>query len=161
MASSPYKILFVCLGNICRSPAAENVLSHQLRGHNLTDQVQVDSAGTADYHVGKGPDPRMTAALQEAGYSVTGSAKQVTVDDLKTSDLVLAMDRENLGNIQSLTDDPELLKKVRLCSEFCTEHDIKDVPDPYYGEADGFREVIKIVEDASARIISSLPSLQS
>ena len=154
MASSPYRILLVCLGNICRSPAGENVLRRLLKEEGLEDRVDVDSAGTADYHIGKGPDPRMTAALEAADYQVTGRAQQVTSDHLKEADLVLAMDRANHADILALTTDKGLRQRVRLCSDFCTDHDIRDVPDPYYGEADGFREVISIVEDAGANLIT-------
>ncbi|HEY9848951.1 MAG TPA: low molecular weight protein-tyrosine-phosphatase [Leptolyngbyaceae cyanobacterium] len=143
-----YKLLFVCLGNICRSPSAENIMKHLIEREGLSDRIICDSAGTSSYHIGSSPDRRMTAAAQMRGIKLEGKARQFTKADFEEFDLILAMDRENYQNILYLDPNGKYRDKVRLMCDFCTRHHIKEVPDPYYGGPEGFNQVIDILLDA-------------
>ena len=143
----PYKLLFVCLGNICRSPAAENMMNH-LAQDGLVRQIICDSAGTAGYHIGSSPDRRMTAAANDRGIQLQGKARQFQKSDLQQFDLILAMDRENYQNILSLATTQAERDKVHLMCDFCTKHNVKEVPDPYYGGPEGFVQVLDLLQDA-------------
>lgn len=149
------KILFVCLGNICRSPAGENVLRHLAGETGLLDSIQIDSAGTAGWHTGKSPDSRMTATLVSRDIPVTGSARQFEASDLEKFNLILAMDHDNYENILSL-DDGTHASKVKMFTDFCTQHDDTFVPDPYYGGQEGFEHVADLLEDGCAEILRTL-----
>ncbi len=144
----PYKLLFVCLGNICRSPAAENMMNHLLEQADLTGQVICDSAGTSSYHIGSPPDRRMTAAAYQRGLAMQGCARQFHQADFAAFDLILAMDRENYADICTLDPTGTYRHQVRLMCDFCTHHAVKDVPDPYYGGPNGFNQVLDILTDA-------------
>ncbi len=146
------KLLFVCMGNICRSPAAEGVMLQHLEDAGLEKDITVDSAGTLDYHVGHLPDARMRAAATRRGLSLTHRARQVKPDDLRNFDLILVMDRENLHEIMHLSGARQHEAKIKLFCEFCTEHDAEEVPDPYYGGAQGFEIVLDLLEDGCAEI---------
>jgi protein-tyrosine phosphatase len=144
-----YKLLFVCLGNICRSPAAENIMNYLIDRHQLGDRIICDSAGTGGYHIGSPPDRRMTfAAANRLGIQLRGQARQLQKSDLAKFDLILAMDRENYQDILSLDPSGKYHDKVHLMCDFCTEYTIKEVPDPYYGGAEGFNRVIDLLLDA-------------
>lgn len=143
-----YKLLFVCLGNICRSPAAENIMNHLVEQAGLSDRIICDSAGTAGYHVGSPPDRRMAIAAKQRGIELQGSARQFTKSDFEEFDLILAMDRENYHNILALDPGGKHRDKVKLMCDFCTRHHLKEVPDPYYGGAEGFNQVIDLLFDA-------------
>ena len=119
----PTRLLFVCLGNICRSPSAENIMNHLVEQQGLSAQVSCDSAGTASYHVGSEPDRRMNAAAQKQGITLVGSARQFTVDDFEDFDLILAMDRSNYRDILSLAPDYRYAEMVKLLCEFCQSHE--------------------------------------
>lgn len=150
----PYKLLFVCLGNICRSPAAENIMNHLLEQRNLQQQIFCDSAGTAGYHIGKPPDERMTAAATtQLGIKLCGQARQFKKSDFENFDLILVMDRENYQDILSLNPYKQYQDKVRLMCDFCTKHITKEVPDPYYGGVEGFDRVIDLLLDACDGLI--------
>ena len=149
----PYQLLFVCLGNICRSPAAENIMNHLIEQNNLTGQIICDSAGTSGYHIGAPPDPRMTLAATRQGIAMRGSARQFTQADFEAFDLILAMDRENYANICRLDPTGKYQEKVRLMCDFCTRHTLKEVPDPYYGGVDGFNQVIELLQDACSGLL--------
>jgi protein-tyrosine phosphatase len=144
----PYKLLFVCLGNICRSPAAENIMNHKIDQAGLSDKVVCDSAGTSSYHIGNPPDRRMTAAATQRGIPMHGAARQFTKADFQTFDLILAMDRDNFENICHLDPAGTYRHKVRLMCDFCTHHTLKEVPDPYYGGSEGFNQVMDLLTDA-------------
>ncbi|UBF28062.1 low molecular weight phosphotyrosine protein phosphatase [Kovacikia minuta CCNUW1] len=144
----PYKLLFVCLGNICRSPSAENIMNHLIEQENLSDRIICDSAGTAGYHVGNPPDRRMAAAAKQRGITLQGSARQFTPTDFEKFDLILAMDRDNFADICSLDPAGKYRSKVHLMCNFCTRHTLKEVPDPYYGGPEGFNQVIDLLMDA-------------
>ncbi|MBE9039267.1 low molecular weight phosphotyrosine protein phosphatase [Oscillatoriales cyanobacterium LEGE 11467] len=143
-----YQLLFVCLGNICRSPSAENIMNHQIEKAGLSDRIHCDSAGTSSYHIGSSPDRRMAAAAKKQGIELKGSARQFEVDDFEEFDLILAMDRENYRNLIALDRTGQYEDKVRMMCEFCTRHDLKEVPDPYYGGPAGFDRVIDLLVDA-------------
>jgi protein-tyrosine phosphatase len=144
----PYKLLFVCLGNICRSPSAENIMNHLIEQANLNEQIICDSAGTAGYHIGSPPDRRMSAAAKRRGLSLWGSARQFSPADFEEFDLILAMDRDNFVDISYLDPTGKYQDKVRLMCDFCTQHTLQEVPDPYYGGPEGFDQVINLLLDA-------------
>lgn len=159
------RILFVCMGNICRSPAAEAVFRHLLATRGLENDVVVDSAGTDAYHVGEGADARMQAAAQRRGYDLTSIARQVQLQDFEEFDLIIAMDRGNLRRLQGMTG--RLPAHLHLLSTFFTDRGIHpdegedgdfplDVPDPYYGGAQGFETVLDMIEAASPPILDHL-----
>ncbi|MCH7225954.1 low molecular weight protein-tyrosine-phosphatase [Haloferula sp. A504] len=153
---TPYRILFVCMGNICRSPAAEIVFTRLAEQAGLGDRLEIDSAGTIGYHAGSPPDPRMSETLESRGYVVEGSARQVKRRDLEIHDLILCADRENLHDVRLLDPSGSTHHKIRLLTDYCREHDADHVPDPYYGARGGFEEVADLIEDASAGLIEDL-----
>ncbi|QFZ92900.2 low molecular weight protein-tyrosine-phosphatase [Synechococcus elongatus] len=150
------KLLFVCLGNICRSPSAENIMNHLLTEAGLDRTVRCDSAGTASYHVGNPPDRRMTAAAREQGIAMQGKARQFHRTDFEQFDLILAMDDENYEDILALDRAGEYRHKVRRMCEFCREFSDREVPDPYYGGPEGFRYVINLLLDACGGLLDHL-----
>ena len=152
----PFRVLFVCMGNICRSPAAEIVCKKMLGESDLADSVELDSAGTIGYHTGNGPDPRMAATLKSRGYPIFGRARQITAGDLEDFDLILVADEENLADVRRLDRDGSRSAKVRLLVEYCENHDAPRVPDPYYGGQRGFEDVADLVEDACGGLLNEL-----
>jgi protein-tyrosine phosphatase len=158
-ATRPVRILFVCLGNICRSPTAEGVMRALLRAERLEDAVEVDSAGTGGWHVGSAPDERATAAARRRGIVLDGAARQVAPEDFERFDLILAMDRENLRALRALAPDGEARTRVRMLREFdpdaASAGDL-DVPDPYYGGTRGFTDVLDLVEAACRGLLEEL-----
>lgn len=151
-----YKVLLVCMGNICRSPTAEGVLKRYVVGSGLGDKVEVDSAGTHGYHVGEAPDSRTQRAAMARGYNLSQlRARKVAYQDLEYFDLILAMDRTNLDNLKRMAS-PELHPKIRLFMDFSKNFDDDEVPDPYYGLGHGFDLVLDMVEDASIGLVDEL-----
>ncbi len=145
----PYKLLFVCLGNICRSPAAENIMNYLILQNQLSKQIICDSAGTSSYHIGSPPDQRMTAAAaSRLGIKLRGQARQLKKSDLENFDLILAMDLVNYQEILALDSAEQYRDKVHLMCDFCSKYSTKEVPDPYYGGAEGFNHVIDLLQDA-------------
>lgn len=144
----PYRLLFVCLGNICRSPSAENIMNHLIRQAGLEQEIICDSAGTSSYHIGSPPDRRMTAAAKLRGIELVGRARQFERADFEEFDLILAMDHENYEAICSIDPAGTYQDKVQLMCNFCTRHTLREVPDPYYGGAEGFNFVIDLLLDA-------------
>ena len=147
------RVLFVCMGNICRSPTAEGVFRQRLHAAGLADQVTVDSAGTGDWHVGKAPDGRSSQAALRRGYDLSGlRARQATAADFERFDLILAMDYDNLGRLQALRPHGHgaeldlFLRRYQLA--------LDEVPDPYYGGADGFEQVLGLIEQASDALLA-------
>lgn len=146
-------VLFVCMGNICRSPAGEGVLQELVKQRGLESEVGIDSAGTINYHAGNPADSRMRAAASQRGYELQSRARQVTPTDLDNFDLVVAMDTDNYRDLQSLSSAPTA--EVRMLSDFLNRDDWpKDVPDPYY--EGGFDFVIEMVEAACPKILEHL-----
>jgi len=158
-----YKLLFVCLGNICRSPSAENIMKHLIEqaGLSVSDEIICDSAGTSSYHIGSPPDRRMSAAAQKRGIKLEGEARQFQRSDLENFDLILAMDKENYRDILSLDPSGKYGDKVKLMCEFCTRHNLKEVPDPYYGGPEGFNQVIDLLLDACEGLLNYVQSQRS
>ncbi|AMR77467.1 low molecular weight protein-tyrosine-phosphatase [Cupriavidus nantongensis] len=151
----PYAILMCCMGNICRSPTAEGVLRAKLDAAGLAALVELDSAGTHEYHLGRAPDPRTQRHALQRGYDLSAlRARKVGVPDFDRFDLILAMDRENLAGLLKLR--PDAGDKVRLLMSFATRHDADEVPDPYYGEGDGFERVLDYIEDACDGLVAEL-----
>jgi protein-tyrosine phosphatase len=159
VADGETKILFVCMGNICRSPTAEGVMRHLLREQGLEGEILVDSAGTGDWHVGNPPDERATEAARQRGIALEGTARQVRPEDFETFDLLLVADRENLADLRALAPDGEARAKVRLLREFDPGSrgapDL-DVPDPYYGGTRGFEDVLDLVEAACRGLLAEV-----
>lgn len=151
-------MLFVCMGNICRSPAGEGVLQHLLAERGRTEQIFVDSAGTHAYHVGKPADSRMIRAAAARGYRLTSRARQVEAADFERFDLILAMDRDNLAILEQLAGDGRR-SHLRLLSSFLPDSFPTDVPDPYYGGAKGFETVLDMLEFACPEILDLLLEL--
>ncbi|MES2415076.1 MAG: low molecular weight protein-tyrosine-phosphatase [Pseudomonadota bacterium] len=143
-----YSVLFVCMGNICRSPTAHGVFLRKIAAHGLSGRVTVDSAGTHNYHPGSPPDDRSQAHALKRGYDLSAQrARQIRAADFETHDLLLAMDGDNLALMQQACPSRHQ-GKLQLLTEFCLTHDSAVVPDPYYGGRDGFEYVLDLVEDA-------------
>ncbi|MEO0540158.1 MAG: low molecular weight protein-tyrosine-phosphatase [Cyanobacteria bacterium P01_A01_bin.105] len=151
------RLLFVCLGNICRSPAAENLTRHLLEMRSLSPAaVECDSAGTSGYHVGSPPDRRMQQAAQQRGLTFTGRSRQFEVADFERFDWILAMDRSNYRDILAMAPPGADRDRVRLMCDFCQRHPDAEVPDPYYGGADGFGYVLDLLTDACGGFLDFL-----
>jgi protein-tyrosine phosphatase len=151
-------VLFVCLGNICRSPTAEGVFRALVERAGLNDRVTIDSAGTGHWHVGSPPDRRAVAHASKRGYDLSVlRARQVERADFERFDLVVAMDLSNAEDLAALAPDPEYRPKVRLLLEFADERfDEQEVPDPYTGGAEGFEHVLDLVENACAGLLDEV-----
>lgn len=146
------RVLFVCLGNICRSPTAEGVLRHQLKVAGLGDMVHVASAGTGDWHVGKAPDSRTCQAALVRGYDLSRQrAQQVNAAHFAEYDLVLAMDKSNLGHLQALRPHDARGELDLFLRRYGAVLD--EVPDPYYGGAEGFEQVLDLIEGACRELV--------
>ena len=155
-ASRPTRVLFVCLGNICRSPAAEGVFLHLLAIHGLEDRFVVDSAGTGGWHVGKPADPRMRAAAARRGIHLPSRARQLEPADLPRFDHILTMDGDNLRAVRSMGRSHPDEARIAAITDHCRGRRTDEVPDPYYGGADGFERVLDLLEDACAGLLEDL-----
>jgi protein-tyrosine phosphatase len=155
------RVLFVCLGNICRSPTAEAVMRDLVRREGLEGSIEVDSAGTGGWHVGDPPDARSTDAARRRGIVMEGAARQVMAGDFDDWDLLLAMDRENHRALLALARDDDDRAKVRMLREYDPQAvaagDL-DVPDPYYGGPSGFEDVLDLIERACRGLLDDLKS---
>lgn len=152
------KILFVCLGNICRSPAADGIFSGLIRKHSLAEALACDSCGTGDWHIGDLPDSRMRAAGTRRGYNFTHRARQLCSDDYRNFDWLIAMDTQNRRDILARAPKHFDGSKVKIFTEFCSEKFSKldGVPDPYWSGDDGFDAVLDILEDGCSRLFEQL-----
>lgn len=150
------KLLFVCLGNICRSPTAEAVAVAIIKKRGLN--WICDSAGTSGYHDGETADPRSISHAAQRGYDVTSISRKVTAQDFVTFDYIYAMDRSNLENLKRICPS-EHLHKLSVITDFCTVHKVNEVPDPYYGGSDLFERVIDILEDSVTNAIHKIQNL--
>ena len=150
------KVLFVCMGNICRSPTAEGVFGHHLSAHGLDGLVSIDSAGTHGWHAGNPPDPRSVTAASIRGIDISEiRSRKVRASDFTEFDYVLAMDRDNLADMVNLVSG-EVSARVQLFLKFAPHLDTTDVPDPYYGGPNGFDHVLDLVEAASEGLIAHI-----
>lgn len=156
MLSSPYRILFVCMGNICRSPAGEAVLKHMIGSNPLAERLEIDSAGTIDFHTGKRADPRMRAAAAARKIEITSRARQVDRSDFDTFDLILAMDDDNLRDLENIKGRDQTRAQLKRFCEYCSEHEDEEVPDPYYGGDAGFEHVLDLLDDGCSALVAEL-----
>ncbi len=150
------RVLFVCMGNICRSPTAEAVFRARVEEAGLVQHILIDSAGTHDYHIGDPPDARAQRAAQQRGYDMSAlRGRQVGLLDFTRFNYVLAMDRANLAILHRLCPQPQR-ERLGLFLEYASRHDEREVPDPYYGGADGFERVLDMVEDAAEGLLGHI-----
>jgi protein-tyrosine phosphatase len=151
------KVLFVCLGNICRSPTAHGVFEELVQRAGLSAQISVDSCGTGDWHLGHSPDPRSIAAAANRGYRLDHlRARLLVADDFDHFDFILAMDSSNLDDIQTMAP-ADFSGRACLFLDYCREPEpFREVPDPYYGEGDGFDGVLDLIEDASMGLLDAV-----
>jgi protein-tyrosine phosphatase len=166
-SNEPHRVLFVCMGNICRSPTGEGLFRQLVEEEGLQDHFLIDSAGTIGYHQGNPPDSRMRAAAARRGYTLEGGARQIRAEDFEDFDLVLAMDSDNYRDIASLRDQsaPSRIEagtvataELRMLSDFLAPDQgwPMDVPDPYYGGEAGFEKVLDMIEAACPNILAHL-----
>ncbi len=152
------RVLFVCLGNICRSPTAEAVFRAKVQANGLAGEIEIDSAGTGGWHAGNAPDRRAVAEGERRGVSMSGRARQVTASDLRDFDLVIAMDESNRRDLLALATDDEIRQRIQLLRDWDPEaagHD-RAVPDPYYGGDREFAEMFDIVDRACDGLLADL-----
>ncbi|MBD3609276.1 MAG: low molecular weight phosphotyrosine protein phosphatase [Gammaproteobacteria bacterium] len=150
------KVLFCCMGNICRSPTAHGVFEHLVNQHQLADMIEIDSAGTHAYHVGESPDRRSQSTANKRGYDLGYiRARKVEAEDFHAFDYVLAMDHENYRNLTQICP-AEMNNKLRMFLDFAQNFDEREVPDPYYGGANGFEHVLDLIEDASEGLLNNI-----
>ncbi|MDR2982720.1 MAG: low molecular weight phosphotyrosine protein phosphatase [Puniceicoccales bacterium] len=157
MPASPRRILFVCLGNICRSPAAEGVFRKMAAAAGLKAAAEAcDSCGTAGWHAGTLPDSRMRATAARRGYSLVHRARQLKKADFVNFDLILTMDDDNWENARAVCPDQALLEKVKPFASYCRKSQPADIPDPYYGGPEGFEHVLDLLEEGCGELIAGL-----
>lgn len=149
------RVLFVCLGNICRSPTGEGVLRRLVAERGLEEQVEIDSAGVGSWHVGEPADARMREAASKRGYDLSSRARQVSEGDFNHYDLIVAMDRSNHGDLSALRPG-DAGAELRLFSDFLPAGSPEDVPDPYYGGPQGFDRVLDLIEEGAEAILDHL-----
>lgn len=150
------RVLFVCMGNVCRSPTAEAVFRHQAQRAGLWPRVQCASAGTHDFHVGSSPDGRARLAAQKRGYDLSKQrGRHVADEDFGRFDLILAMDRQNMAILEKRCPD-EHRGKLGMLMEYARRHEALEVPDPYYGNARGFELVLDMIEDACGVLLEHI-----
>lgn len=159
MSKANVGILFICMGNICRSAAAEAVLTHFVASANLEDTFNIDSAGTISYHAGERADARMIKHAKERGYDVLSISRQVTASDFNEFDYIIAMDSANIEALKKIAPSSLDIAKISKLTDYCTPEFLRahnyptEVPDPYYGGSHGFELVLDMLENASGNII--------
>lgn len=150
------RILFICLGNICRSSAAQTIMQHLVDAEGLGDAIELDSAGILSYHQGEPADSRMRAHAARRGYNITHRSRPVTAEDFRRFDLILGMDDGNIDDLMERCPDVENQRKIGRMTDFCRLKQADHVPDPYYGGAQGFENVLDLLEDACAGLLEEL-----
>ena len=153
-SAPPLRILFVCMGNICRSPAGEGVLRKKVDRAGLAGRVEIDSAGTIGMHSGNRADSRMRSAAARRDYDLTSRARKVVAADLDRFDLILTMDEDNHRDVLGLATSKSQRERVRLFCSFCKNHRETEVPDPYYGGSAGFERVLDLLEDGGDGVLN-------
>ena len=161
MSSPSTAVLFVCLGNICRSPLAEGVFRHLVRERGLADRYLIDSAGTGSWHAGEPPDVRSAEVARRNGVTLEGAARQIAPGDLDRFDWVVVMDRENLGQVEALRRRHGGGARLRLLRDFDSEPGDGEVPDPYYGGPAGFDHVYALVRRSAEALLEHLEQERS
>lgn len=151
-----YRILFVCLGNICRSSAAESVMQSKLITYGLEKKVCVDSAGLIDYHEGELSDSRMIYHAKQRGYSLTHRSRPINKEDFQRFDLIIGMDDSNISRLRNLCKNANEMYKIHKMTEYSIDYSVDSVPDPYYGTSQSFETVLDLLEDACEGLIQSL-----
>ena len=157
---SKTKVLFVCLGNICRSPAAEAVFKNLVNKVGSNNSFFIDSAATCDHHIGEKSDSRMRETANKRGVEITSLGRQFTKGDFTSFDFIIVMDNSNFENIMKLSPSNEQIKKVSKMTDYCSEKfpDQDTVPDPYFGDMDGFEFVLDLLQDASTGLLTHINS---
>lgn len=150
------KILFVCLGNICRSPMAESVMKKYIEDAGLSDKIEVDSAGIISYHQGESPDRRMREHAFQRGYTLNHRSRPITTKDFETFDLIIGMDDSNIDALRQKAFTLEEEQKIKKMTDFCTDCDLDYVPDPYYGGSEGFKLVIDLLENSCGGLLKKI-----
>ena len=150
------KVLFVCLGNICRSPLAEAVFKHKVKAKGVEHLFEIDSCGTGNYHIGDPPDPRTILNAKRNGVMIDHLGRQLSDDDLAYFDVILAMDNKNIRSIQSLRSADEYQHKIKLMRAFDPTEKDGEVPDPYYGTEKNFQEVFEILDRTADALLHEL-----
>ena len=150
------KILFVCLGNICRSSSAEEVMRTFVKREGLEEKIEVDSAGILNYHQGELPDSRMRMHAYHRGYELTHRSRPVCTEDFLNFDLIIGMDDRNIQDLKDRAPSLEAEKKIHRMTDYCRTKLVDYVPDPYYGGAQGFETVLDILEDACEGLLEEI-----
>ena len=154
--NNKYKVLFVCLGNICRSPAAQGIFEHIVRENGMQEKIEADSAGTYGGHRGELPDRRMRTAAMYRGFALTHKSRQVSGLDFLDFDLIIAMDDQNYEDLMDLAPSVEATHKVRSMSEFLQRRKMSYIPDPYYMGVEGFSLVLDLLEDGCQNLFDTI-----
>ena len=154
--NNKYKVLFVCLGNICRSPAAQGIFEHIVRENGMQDRIEADSAGTYGGHRGELPDRRMRNAAMYRGYGLTHRSRQVSGLDFLDFDLIIAMDDQNYEDLMHLAPSVEATHKIKRMASYLTTHKITYIPDPYYMGLDGFGLVLDLLEEGCGNLFNAI-----
>lgn len=151
------RLLFVCLGNICRSPAAEGIMASIIKKNDLQDMIEVDSAGTSGWHEGELPDERMRLHGERRGYDFCSRARKFRRSDFDDFDYILVMDRQNFANVRAMATGQEQTDKIHMMTEFSRQYTHHDhIPDPYYGGTSGFELVLDLLEDACEGLLQTI-----
>ncbi len=151
------RVLFVCLGNICRSPAAEGIMQKLVEKNGLGDFIEVDSAGTSGWHEGELPDERMREHGEKRDYSFDSRARKFRSSDFKEFDYIIVMDKNNYNNVKTMADGKEQIGKIRMMTDYSMQYSHHDyVPDPYYGGASGFELVLDLLEDGCEGLLQTI-----
>ena len=151
-----HRILFICMGNICRSPAAEGIMRHKVQEQGLEHCFYIDSAGMHGWHEGELPDNRMRTHASRRGYTLTSRSRPIKYDDFDRFDLIIGMDDNNIYDLKRMTPNRESQQKIRRMTDFCRIHKTDCVPDPYYGGSSGFELVLDLLEDACGGLLDRL-----
>lgn len=155
---NPYKLVFVCLGNICRSPTAEGIFIHKVKEAGLENYFYIDSAGTSAYHIGESANSKSQATANKHGIHLPSKARRFEYTDLEEFDLILAMDSENLSNIKTLDRKSKYSEKIKMMREFDPQPGNGEVPDPYYGGLQGFENVFQVLNRSCEALLDQLKS---